>query len=53
MLDVPEIIPVPVLRVGIVVTALVVVVVVGIAAGVIPAWRAARVDPAYTLRLES
>jgi putative ABC transport system permease protein len=52
-LDVPEIIPVPVLRVGIVVTALAVVTVVGIAAGVIPAWRAARVDPAYTLRMES
>jgi ABC-type antimicrobial peptide transport system permease subunit len=42
-----------VLRAEIVVTALAVVTGVGIAAGVIPAWRAARVDPAYTLRMES
>jgi ABC-type antimicrobial peptide transport system permease subunit len=52
MLDVPDIIPVPVLRIEIVVTAFAVVTFVGVAAGVIPAWRAARVDPAYTLRME-
>ncbi len=51
-LDAPEMIPVPVLNPRIVVVALSVMGGVGLAAGVIPAWRAARVDPALTLRME-
>jgi len=47
----PDLVPVPVLRPGIVVTALAVLGVVGVASGVVPAWRAARVDPALTLRM--
>jgi len=48
----PELAPVPVLGADTVVAALVVMVGVGVLAGVIPAWRAARVDPAGTLRME-
>ncbi len=51
-LDAPEMIPVPVINTRIVVVALAVMSTVGLAAGVIPAWRAARVDPALTLRME-
>jgi putative ABC transport system permease protein len=51
-LQVPDLIPLPILRVWIVWLALGVMTVVGIAAGVIPAWRAARVDPSVTLRAE-
>ena len=50
--DLPDVIPVPELGVGLVSIAFVVVVGVGVAAGVIPAWRAARIDPAFTLRME-
>jgi len=49
-LQVPDLVPVPVVRLRIVVVALAVMSGVGFAAGVIPAWRAARVDPAVTLR---
>ena len=51
-LQVPDLIPLPILRVWIVWLALGVMTVVGIAAGVVPAWRAARVDPSVTLRAE-
>jgi len=51
-LDVPDLVPVPILDRGIVVLALGVMGCVGLAAGVIPAWQAARVDPASTLRME-
>jgi putative ABC transport system permease protein len=51
-LDVPDLIPVPILQPAVVVLALGVMSFVGVAAGVIPAWRAARVDPALTLRME-
>ncbi len=51
-LDVPELVPLPVLRAQVVALALLVMSGVGIAAGLIPAWRAARTDPALTLRME-
>jgi putative ABC transport system permease protein len=51
-LDLPELAPVPVLRADIVVAALAIMIGVGVSAGIVPAWRAARVDPASTLRME-
>jgi putative ABC transport system permease protein len=51
-LEVPDLIPVPVLDARIVGLALGVLGGVGVAAGVVPAWRASRVDPAVTLRME-
>jgi putative ABC transport system permease protein len=48
----PELVPVPILRVGIVVLALSIMAAVGIVAGVVPAWRASGVDPSETLRME-
>ncbi len=51
-LHVPDIIPIPILRPGIVVLALSSLVAVGVVAGVVPAWRASRIDPALTLRME-
>jgi putative ABC transport system permease protein len=51
-LDVPDLVPVPTLRAGIVTTAFGVLVGVGVVAGVVPAWRASRVDPAIMLREE-
>lgn len=51
-LELPELAPVPVLRADTVVAALAIMVGVGVAAGVVPAWRAASVDPASTLRME-
>jgi putative ABC transport system permease protein len=48
----PDLVPVPVLSWRIVVLALVVMTAVGFGAGVVPAWRAAQVDPAVTLRME-
>jgi putative ABC transport system permease protein len=51
-LDLPELAPVPVLGSDTVVVALGIMVGVGVAAGVVPAWRAAGVDPASTLRME-
>jgi putative ABC transport system permease protein len=51
-LQVPDLIPMPILDGRVVAGALGVLVFVGVSAGVIPAWRAARVDPASTLRME-
>ncbi len=51
-LEVPDLLPVPILSGRIVAIAVGVMSGVGIAAGVIPAWRAARIDPALTLREE-
>ena len=51
-LHVPDLIPVPMLDPGIVATALGVLLGVGVTAGVVPAWRASRVDPALTLRMD-
>ncbi len=51
-LEVPDLIPVPVISWDIVILAFVVLVFVGVLAGVIPAWRAAQVDPSETLRME-
>jgi len=48
----PELVPVPTLRPGILLLALGVLTGVGTASGVIPAWRASRIDPALTLRME-
>jgi putative ABC transport system permease protein len=51
-LDAPDLVPIPVLDPNIVILAIGVMSCVGLAAGVIPAWQAARVDPAHTLRME-
>ncbi len=51
-LDVPDLIPVPILRGWIVWLALGVMTFVGVTAGLVPAWRASRVDPSVTLRVE-
>ncbi len=51
-LNVPDLVPVPVLQVEVVALALGVMGFVGVAAGVIPAWQASRIDPALTLRME-
>jgi putative ABC transport system permease protein len=51
-LEVPDLVPVPVLSLRVVLLALGVMTAVGLGAGVVPAWRAARVDPAVTLRAE-
>jgi putative ABC transport system permease protein len=49
-IDAPDLIPIPILQLPVVVVALAVMVLVGFAAGVLPAWRAARVDPSQILR---
>jgi len=51
-LDVPDVVPVPELSAGIVLVAVGVMAAVGALAGLVPAWRATRVDPAVTLRME-
>jgi putative ABC transport system permease protein len=51
-LGLPDLVPVPVLRLSIVVTALGVMTAIGVLAGVLPALRAARVEPASILRTE-
>jgi putative ABC transport system permease protein len=51
-LDFPDLVPVPVLSWRVVALALAVMTAVGFGAGVVPAWRAAQVDPAVTLRME-
>lgn len=48
--EVPNLIPLPVLEARVILIAASVMLVVGLAAGVGPAWRAARVDPVVTLR---
>ena len=47
-----DLVPIPELSAGMVVLAVVAMSVVALAAGVVPAWRAARIDPAETLRVE-
>lgn len=51
-LDVPDLVPIPILSGRLVAAALVVMTTVGVLAGVVPARRAARIDPAITLRME-
>jgi putative ABC transport system permease protein len=51
-LEVPDLIPVPILQWNVVVMALVIIILTGLFAGVVPAWRASKVDPALTLRME-
>ncbi len=51
-LQVPDLIPVPLLDARVVATALGVLVATGVSAGVVPSWRASRVDPALTLRMD-
>jgi len=51
-LQVPDLIPVPVLRWQIVALAFAIMTFVGLASGLLPAWRASRVDPSITLRVE-
>lgn len=51
-LDLPDIVPVPILTGGILALAVGVMGGVGLVAGVIPAWRASQIDPALTLRVE-
>jgi putative ABC transport system permease protein len=51
-LSVPDLVPVPHLDWRVVALALLVLTAVGVSAGVVPAWRASRVDPATTLRME-
>ena len=51
-LQVPDLVPVPILSWEIVALALTVMGSVGLVAGVVPAWRASRIDPANTLRME-
>ena len=51
-LDAPDLVPVPVLQIPVVFVAIGVMGGVGILAGLWPAWRASRVDPAITLRME-
>ncbi|MEE8556510.1 MAG: ABC transporter permease [Myxococcota bacterium] len=52
LLQVPDLIPVPILQWDVVFLAFAVMISVGFAAGVVPAWRAAQVDPALTLRMD-
>lgn len=47
-----DIFPVPVIVPEVAIAAIVVTTVVGVLAGVVPAWQAARVDPAESLRTE-
>ena len=51
-IEVPDMVPVPVLSGNLVGAALAVMTVIGVVAGVAPAWRASRIDPAITLRME-
>jgi hypothetical protein len=51
-LDAPDLVPIPVLRPGLVWLAIGTMTAVGIAAGVVPAWRASRIEPSATLRME-
>jgi putative ABC transport system permease protein len=48
----PDLVPIPRLSHGIIAVAFGVMLAVGLLAGVVPAWRAARVEPAEMLRME-
>jgi putative ABC transport system permease protein len=50
--DAPDLLPMPILSGPLVAVAIGVMVAVGVIAGVAPAWRATRIDPAVTLRME-
>ncbi|HKJ24862.1 MAG TPA: ABC transporter permease [Myxococcota bacterium] len=50
--DAPDLVPVPIFGWGIVAVAVGVMLSVGLLAGVVPAWRASRIEPAETLRME-
>ncbi len=51
-IDLPDVIPVPILSRDIAITALVVMGGVGVLSGLLPAWRAIQVDPSETIRME-
>lgn len=51
-LSLPDLVPVPILSARVVALAVSVMLSVGLLAGVVPAWRASRVDPAVTLRMD-
>lgn len=51
-LQVPDLVPQPILRGDVIVLAIGVLTTVAFAAGCVPAWRASRVDPSITLRAE-
>jgi putative ABC transport system permease protein len=51
-IEVPDLVPVPILSGNLVGAALAVMTAIGVVAGVAPAWRASRIDPAITLRME-
>jgi putative ABC transport system permease protein len=51
-LALPDLVPVPVLSGRVVLLAVSVMLAVGLSAGVVPAWRASRIDPAVTLRMD-
>jgi putative ABC transport system permease protein len=51
-IDAPDLVPIPILSGRLVVLSLAVMAAVGVAAGIVPAWRATRIDPAVTLRME-
>jgi ABC-type antimicrobial peptide transport system permease subunit len=46
------VVPIPILSKGIIGIAIAVMTFVGLVSGLLPAWRATRVDPAETLRME-
>lgn len=51
-LEIPDIVPIPILSSTIIVTALTIMTTIGFVSGLLPAWRAIQVDPAVTLRQE-
>ena len=51
-IDLPDLVPVPILSARVIVLTTVVMGSIGIGAGIVPAWRATLVDPAESLRSE-
>ena len=51
-IDVPDVVPLPILSARMVVLAVGVMTAVGFLASLLPAWRAVRVDPSLTMRME-